>query len=138
QAHHLADLDRANISFAGIEGDSSYIFPHMLVPHAKIKSLPALSETAQLFQEVKYGKEDLLMVEGAPGMLAMKANPGVFKILPIEDDLPTYAAQIAFSKKDSELRDTVNEAIRFMKLNRQFEPLLQKYDPAGHALIRAN
>lgn len=134
----LEALNREDISFAGIEGDTSFIFPQMLAPKAKMKSLPALSETAQLFQDVKFSKADLLMVEAAPGMKAMQANPDVFRIVDVQNPLPSYAAQIAFSKRDLDLRDTFNETIRFMKLNAQFDPILNTYDPTGQVLIRGN
>jgi ABC-type amino acid transport substrate-binding protein len=133
---HLEDIDRSGARFIGLDGDTTMIYPQMLMPHARTITLPALAGTAQLFQEVKYGKADLLMVEAPVGEMAMKANPGDFKILDVQDSLPTYAMQIAVSKKDSALKETFDEAIRFMKLNGKFEPILRKYDPTGRILIK--
>jgi len=135
---HLSDLDKPDYKFAAIEGDPSYIFPHMLMPHAQMETHPALSGPPDLFQDVKYGKADLTMLESFPGNNAMQSNRGVFKIVDLREDLPAYAMQIAFLKRDAALRDTLNETIRFMKLNGQFEPILSKYDSTGQVLFRAN
>lgn len=132
----LAKIGSSGASFIGLDGDTTSIFPKM-VPNAKVLSLPSSASTAQLFQEVKYRKADLVMMEGPVGNLAVSANPGVFKIVNVPEVLPTYGLQMAFDKRDADFKETVNEAIRFLKLNGQIDKILTAYDPTGKIIIRA-
>jgi ABC-type amino acid transport substrate-binding protein len=134
----MADLNKADFTFAGIEGDASLIYAKLLFPNAKLKEIPQLSDTAQMFLELEASKADLIVVEPPVAARAMKHNPDRFRKVDFTDSLPGYGMGFAFAKDAYALRDTINLGIEYVNVNDILDAVLNKHDPKGTLFIRVN
>jgi ABC-type amino acid transport substrate-binding protein len=129
-------IDKDNVTFAAIDGDSTAVYPALIFPHAKQNRLTALSSPAQLFQEILGHKADLVMAETAVATNATKANPAAFIRLDWQGPpLPHYGLAIAIRKDADQLLRSLNETIEFMNANGTIDTILDKHDPGHQALI---
>lgn len=130
------DLNNPDLTFVGIEGDSTSIYAKLLFPKAKIKELPQLTDPSQLFLELSAKKADLIIVESAIAARATKNNVGQFQQINFIESLPKYSVTLAVAKDSYELRDAINQGIDYMHLNGTIDKILDKHDPKRETLIR--
>ncbi len=131
-----SDLDRADLTFGGIEGDSTALYAKLLFPHAKANELPQLSDTAQIFMDIDTVKADLVIVEPGVAARAQAGNPGHFKAVNFTGHLPAYGAAFALPKGEGKLVSTINQTIDYMNINGIIDDVLDKYDPQKAWFIR--
>lgn len=131
------DLNKAAVSFAGIDGDSTIIYPGLYFPAAKRQALPTMSSPSQLFLELLGKKADLVMAETAVADYAIRSNPDKFRRIDYQGGpLPRYGIAIALRKDSDRLLRSLNEAIEFMNANGVIDAILDSYDSSQTMFIR--
>lgn len=131
------DLNKSDIKFSGIEGDSTLIYARLIFPNAQTSgALPQMSDASQAFLEVETDKADLVIVEEPVAQRALKNNPGKFMRVEFTDDLPVYGAVLNFAKGEDKLRLTINHAIEYMSVNGTLDHMLDRFDAGGDNYIR--
>ncbi len=132
------DLNSPEFTFVGIEGDATLIYAKLLFPNAKVKGLPQLVDTAQLFSEVLTHKADLVVVEPPVAARATKSNSDMFRKVNFTGKLPEYGATLAFAKGSEKLKSTINETIDYMNLNGITDELINKHESNKPMFIRVS
>lgn len=130
------DINKSQIKFTGIEGDSTLIYAKLLFPQAQTTgALPEMSEPGQAFLEINSKKADLVIVEGPVAQRVLQNNPGKYVRVEFKGHLPVYGAVFNLAKGEYRLRATLNHAINYMNINGTIDEILQRYDPSGENYI---
>lgn len=130
------DLNQPDLTFGGIEGDSTALYAKLLFPKAKVSELPQLSDTAQIFMEIDASKVDLAIVEPGVAARALASNPARYKPLRFTGHLPAYGAAFSFPKGEEKLISTINQTIDYLNVNGVIDDVLDRYDPQKTLFIR--
>ncbi|MCB9987869.1 MAG: transporter substrate-binding domain-containing protein [Rhodospirillales bacterium] len=129
-----ADLNKADVSFVGIDGDISVTMVEHSFPDAKIVTLPANSDGAQIMMNVTTRKADAAIID--PGIVEVfnRTNIPGLKRLDLDAPVATYPIGISVLKGEVKLLNMLNGAISALQNTNSIEPILKRYDPAGEAL----
>ncbi len=106
-----SDLNNNTVHFTSIDGDLSADLVQRLFPQAKLSSMPATTDVAQLFLNVSTKKADVAI--GEPGSFAAFNKNNLNQLKPLFKDKPLgkYKGIISVKKGDSKLLGLVNQAV---------------------------
>lgn len=131
----LEDLNSADVSFVGIDGDISVAMVQRSFPQATISSIPSNSDGAQLMMNVKTGKVDASIIDpGIVNVFNASNPPGLKNIFP-DQPVAVYPIGMSVVKGETKLLNMLNGAISALHNTNSIDPILKKYDPDGSFLL---
>jgi ABC-type amino acid transport substrate-binding protein len=111
-----ASFNDPSVTFAAIDGDTTFSIPTELFPKAKIFSLPQSADGAQLFQSVVTKKADLTLMD--PGSMADFNRNNPDKLLKVVVGIPPvriYPETLAVKSGEIQLLLLLENALRIMR-----------------------
>ena len=124
-------VDWENMTVSGIDGEGATTAAQKVLPQAKKRILPQLSDVSEMLLAVSTGKADIAFV--MPGVFEQfnKENPGKLKPAKLDRPLYTYDVGYAIARGQPEFKALLNNAIRQLTVSGELEALHKKYDPKG-------
>ncbi len=132
---NLSDFDKEDVKFVGIDGDLGVELAQLNFSHAKLVSLPSITDPRQMLMDIATNKSDVTITDPAAAESFMKAQPSKIKLL-FEKPVAIYGAGFGVAKGEQELLNTLNAAVEAARNTGAIEPLLDKYDPSGKLFKR--
>jgi ABC-type amino acid transport substrate-binding protein len=123
------DLNRKNVTFAGIDGDISIDLAGHRFPKAKTRALINLTDPAQLLMELADGKADAVILDPVTAESFMKNNPGRIRQLDIGENLAVYPVGMAVRWGEYKLSQALSRASEMAINTGLVDRLLDLYDP---------
>lgn len=128
--HSFDDLNKAGVTFTGMDGDLSTDLVQSNFPNARISTMGSTSDPSQLLLNITTGKADAVIVDPVTVSLFEKNNPGKLKIL-ITHPIAVYGGGFSVKKGETNLLNTLNEAVAASINTGEADRALKKYDPDG-------
>lgn len=132
----LGDLNTADVTFVGIDGDLSADLKNRLFPKAKASSLPQMAQSSQLLLDVALSKADATIYDPQAAKDFNKNNESQVKPL-FEEPLAVYGIGFSVRKGEKDMLNLFNSGINIMKDIGVIRPILRRYDPDSVFLLEA-
>ena len=132
--HTLADLNKPDITFVGIDGDISVEMVQRRFPKAKIHSLPANSDGTQLMMDVLTKKADATVID--PGIIEgfNAHNPPGLQLIAPDDPVAVYPIGFSVLKGEDKLLHTINGAISALQNTGAMKSIVERYNLVGKGI----
>ena len=126
---NLQDLNSADVTFVGLDGDLSADLVGRLYPMAKLTTLPASTDPGMLMLNVLTKKADVAIVDpGSVHTFNKTHNPGL-KAFAESTPVAVYAVGFSMMKGDEKLLTLVNGTVAAMNNTNLVDPVLKKWLP---------
>lgn len=123
----LADFNRKNITFIGMDGEGTNVIVRRLMPQANLNLLPGMVAVAERFMSVADGKGDVTVADLSMGASFMENNPGkieVFASAPLE----TTASVILLAHGQEGLKSFLNAGIAALREKGILNDIIARHD----------
>ncbi len=132
----LADMDKKEIRFIGLDGDVSTEYVQNRLPAATLMTYPLFTDPGQLMLNIADNKADAMILDPALVDTFNASNGNQLKML--FPERPLMLAPIGFSVKKGEEAwfRVLDYGVRMAHKFGLIEPILQRYDPGGRKLVR--
>lgn len=105
------DLNKENVTFAGIDGDLSVDLVGVRFPKAKSQTMINLTDPALLMRQVADGKADAVIIDPYTAQNFQAANPGqIRQIEKTGEALAVYPFMMSVSRGEDKLQQTLSRA----------------------------
>ena len=136
RALSLEKLNAPDVRFTAMDGDGSADYLEMLVPKAKILSLPSTADPSLLIENIITGKADAMFsdpmtveAQGAHNKdMPMMLNPG--------NPVATYPFVISLPKGEQSLLNMLDQGLDVLNDTGMIEKILKTYDPARKKILQ--
>lgn len=127
----LADLNKSDVTFVGIDGDLSVTLVGYLFPKAKVINLSATSDASALTVNVATRKADVAIMD--PGLIKNynDNNPQKLKAVDPEHPLAVYPVGFSVAKGEDKLLRMLDSTVSAMVNTGMLTPILEKYATQG-------
>jgi len=136
--HDPDKMNHPHVTIVSIEGATPQIMAYDDFPNAQKLDLPQLSSQADSFQHVIDGKADIAFSEAMAAAEFMKENPGVLKIVPLNQPLRFSGATLSMKRGEDEFRRLLDHATREMLYTGKIEKIIRKYEHTPGLLRRVD
>lgn len=123
------DLNDANVTFVGIDGDISADLAALRFPRAKLKTLGSMTDPSQMTMDVSTGKEDVVILDPVTAEGFMKNNPGKIKGIQNAPALAVYPIGMSVKRGEDQLQQTLSRATEMAINIGLVDQKLDLYDP---------
>lgn len=125
-------LDDGALKYARFAVIDGFIPSHetpLLYPRAKITTLPQTTSTAELFDQIRYGKTDAVINEHLSAEIYLKNNPGIIRKLK-EEPVVIKPMSFVVKNQDPQWSDYVTKTFSTSKPENKayLERLMKKYN----------
>lgn len=134
----IADIDRQDISIAGVDGTMPALIAAEDFKNAKLYSLPNISAYSENMLSVATHKADVVFVDPLFFYGFNKSNPNQLEINAAIAPLRVFANTFAVKKGEHDLVTMLSAAIQHLLNNGQIERIIKKYEPAPGAILRVS
>lgn len=131
-----AVFDSPNYTFSTIDGDISALVIQQMFPQAKVLSMPANGEYAQMLENVSTGKADIVMVETNIANSYIKSNPSKLRNLTATKPFQVYANCFMVRKGEEGLKAMLSIATEELLNTGAMDRILANYESKGTELYR--
>lgn len=121
-------LNKPDITFVALDGDSSFYTTKRVFNAAQLRSLPQNAAYSDLFLEVQGGKADALITDAPTGAFYMQNNPGKVRILQLPRFPNLIALNITVPMTDVALKNMLNTAQQTLEASGTTARILRQYD----------
>lgn len=129
------DLNKPDVTFVGIDGDTSVELVQNYFPQAKLTSLVTNADASQMLLDVSTNKADVTVLDPAAATNFIKNNPGKVKPLTTKA-LAVYNVGFGVKKGEVDLLNMLNSAVMALRNTGGTDPILDKYDPKHEKFLR--
>ncbi|MGE4350950.1 MAG: ABC transporter substrate-binding protein [Bdellovibrionales bacterium] len=133
----LRKADSPSVTVSVIDGDMAMSIAQQDFPHAKLLSLPQMSDFSLMLSNVADGKADITFSDVTVGLAFMHTNPNKIKILHPENPLRIGAASMAVKKGQQDFLNMLNTTTEELLSSGVIERLLVKYEKYPGSFYRA-
>ncbi len=109
------------------EGEATSIIARTMFPKAKVFELQQLSSPAELFENVRVKKADLVFTDITSFREYDKVNTGKLKVVEMAEPLSVIPFTIGLKRGEHDFRQMINWALLDLKNNGIAETIYQKY-----------
>ncbi|MFZ2620644.1 MAG: transporter substrate-binding domain-containing protein [Alphaproteobacteria bacterium] len=106
----LADLNKPEVTFVGMDGEATVPMLPVFFPQAKAQMLPGMAQFVDRFLAVTGGKADATIADLSMGQEFMAKNPGVLEQLPLPP-LVTQASALILAHDEQGLKNFLDAGI---------------------------
>lgn len=131
-----ANLNAANISFVGIDGDLSTELVQNFFPLSQLKTLETTIDPSQMLLDVATNKADVTLIDPGAAENFIQNNPGKVKQVLGGHVLAAYNVGFGVRKGEVDLLNMLNGAIAALHNTGSIDPILGKYVPRGGKFLK--
>lgn len=131
------DLNDPKYKIAVLEGEAGANAARKAFPRAQIYAIPQLSEYPQVYEEVRAGKADAILIEMATFIEYNEKNPDQIKVL-LEDPVNVFPVTFGLPQEDLAFQIMINAALTELLNDGTVEQLLQKYEKQPGVFLRVS
>lgn len=134
--NNVADLNTAQMSVTGMDGDISLFAAEQYFPTAKKVAVPSSADPTSINLNVQMGKADFVVND--PASLAYFNAANGDQLIPILATKPlvTLKEGAAIKKGENNLRQTLNEGMELMLTSGLIDQILDKWDESQKLMKR--
>jgi len=130
------NFDNPDITVSAIDGSIAMHIQESDYPHAKLLSVPNMSDYAFTLMNVVNKKADITFVERAVGNNFLKTNPGAVVNIADKEPLRIYPYFVPFKIGETKLQSTLNGLIIFLRDNSEIDKILSRYENGTPSFYR--
>jgi polar amino acid transport system substrate-binding protein len=124
---NITKINDPNVSISTMDGEGGGLIAREDFPKAKLVSLPQLSTSSDMFNQVVMRKADVVI--SAPSGVAgfIKANPGSLRPVPSKP-LRVFPVSLVVKYGESDLRDMINQAQEDIIYSGKMDKFISMYE----------
>jgi ABC-type amino acid transport substrate-binding protein len=131
----LSQLNSKDVKFIGLDGDLSIDLARSFYPAAQIQTLASTVDPSQLLLNVVTKKTDVTITEPVGAKKFMDSNPDTIERVS-DKPLAMYKGGFSVAKSETQLLETLNNAIEVAIDTGIIDHELDKYDPDRKMMLR--
>lgn len=132
----VADLNKKDVRFIGLDGDTSTELVQNNLPQATIQSYPITVDVSQLLTNLTTNKADAFIVDPLVVEAFNASNDVKLKALFPEKPYAVYPVTFSVKKGEERWFRTLDFAVHMAHDIGLVDPILAKHDPSGKKLLR--
>jgi len=129
----LADLNKPEVKFIGLDGDLSVDLVQRLYPKAQLDTLSATTDPGILMTNVATKKGDVTILDPGSVHTFNKNNKPGLKNLSPKEAVAVYPIGFATAKGETKLLNMLNGAVAAMINTKTINPIVEKWLPEKNA-----
>jgi ABC-type amino acid transport substrate-binding protein len=131
----LAQLNSKDVKFVGLDGDLSFDLAKSFYPNAQLQTLASTVDPSQLLLNVVTKKADVTITEPVGAKKFMDSNPDTIERVS-DKPLAVFKGGFSVAKNETQLLETLNNAIEVAIDTGIIDQELDKYDPDRKMMLR--
>jgi len=125
------EVDWSKVSISGLDGEGATTAAQKLLPEAKMKILPQLSNISEMLLVVATGKADIGFVLPSVFKDFNNFNPGKLRKAGLDRPLSSYDVSFGIARGQEEFKALMNNALRQLTVSGELRALFEKHDSEG-------